>query len=164
LWHIFEFYSIIATGNPNIIFKDRIMDNNIFKKIEEEQLKKRPAVRVGDTVKLHIRVKEGNKERIQIFEGTVIAIKGEGLNKSLTVRKISYGIGVEKIVQLHSPILSKVEIVKRGSVSKSKLFYLRDRVGKRALKINKIQDMYETDEVEKPVEEVKEDVVEEKAE
>ncbi len=140
------------------------MDNNIFKKIEEEQLKKRPAVRVGDTVKLHIRVKEGNKERIQIFEGTVIAIKGEGLNKSLTVRKISYGIGVEKIVQLHSPILSKVEIVKRGSVSKSKLFYLRDRVGKRALKINKIQDMYETDEVEKPVEEVKEDVVEEKAE
>jgi len=140
------------------------MDNNIFKKIEEEQLKKRPAVRVGDTVKLHIRVKEGNKERIQIFEGTVIAIKGEGLNKSLTVRKISYGIGVEKIVQLHSPILSKVEIVKRGSVSKSKLFYLRDRVGKRALKINKIQDMYETDKVEKPVEEGKEEVVEEKAE
>ncbi|HOR05938.1 MAG TPA: 50S ribosomal protein L19 [Candidatus Dojkabacteria bacterium] len=144
------------------------MDNNIFKKIEEEQLKKRPDVRVGDTVKLHIRVKEGNKERIQIFEGTVIAIRGEGLNKSMTVRKISYGIGVEKIVQLHSPILSKIEVVKRGSVSKAKLFYLRDRVGKRALKINKIQDMYETDEVEEvkeePVEEVKEEVVEEKAE
>jgi len=139
------------------------MDNNIFKKIEEEQLKKRPDVRVGDTVKLHIRVKEGNKERIQIFEGTVIAIRGEGLNKSLTVRKISYGIGVEKIVQLHSPILSKVEIVKRGSVSKAKLFYLRERVGKRALKINKIADMYETDEIEK-VEEVKGEVVEEKAE
>ncbi|HOF79141.1 MAG TPA: 50S ribosomal protein L19 [Candidatus Dojkabacteria bacterium] len=139
------------------------MDNNIFKKIEEEQLKKRPDVRVGDTVKLHIRIKEGNKERIQIFEGTVIAIRGEGLNKSLTVRKISYGIGVEKIVQLHSPILSKVEIVKRGSVSKAKLFYLRERVGKRALKINKIADMYETDEIEK-VEEVKEEVVEEKAE
>ncbi len=144
------------------------MDNNIFKKIEEEQLKKRPDVRVGDTVKLHIRVKEGNKERIQIFEGTVIAIRGEGLNKSMTVRKISYGIGVEKIVQLHSPILSKIEVVKRGSVSKAKLFYLRDRVGKRALKINKIQDMYETDEVEEikeeAVEEVKEEVVEEKAE
>ena len=139
------------------------MDNNIFKKIEEEQLKKRPDVRVGDTVKLHIRIKEGNKERIQIFEGTVIAIRGEGLNKSLTVRKISYGIGVEKIVQLHSPILSKVEIVKRGSVSKAKLFYLRERVGKKALKINKIADMYETDEIEK-VEEVKEEVVEEKAE
>ncbi|HOT61193.1 MAG TPA: 50S ribosomal protein L19 [Candidatus Dojkabacteria bacterium] len=139
------------------------MDNNIFKKIEQEQLKKRPDVRVGDTVKLHIRIKEGNKERIQIFEGTVIAIRGEGLNKSLTVRKISYGIGVEKIVQLHSPILSKVEIVKRGSVSKAKLFYLRERVGKRALKINKIADMYETDEIEK-VEEVKEEVVEEKAE
>lgn len=139
------------------------MDNNIFKKIEEEQLKKRPDVRVGDTVKLHIRIKEGNKERIQIFEGTVIAIRGEGLNKSLTVRKISYGIGVEKIVQLHSPILSKVEIVKRGSVSKAKLFYLRERVGKKALKINKIADMYETDEIEK-VEEVKGEVVEEKAE
>ena len=139
------------------------MDNNIFKKIEQEQLKKRPDVRVGDTVKLHIRIKEGNKERIQIFEGTVIAIRGEGLNKSLTVRKISYGIGVEKIVQLHSPILSKVEIVKRGSVSKAKLFYLRERVGKRALKINKIADMYETDEIEK-VEEVKGEVVEEKAE
>ena len=139
------------------------MDNNIFKKIEQEQLKKRPDVRVGDTVKLHIRIKEGNKERIQIFEGTVIAIRGEGLNKSLTVRKISYGIGVEKIVQLHSPILSKVEIVKRGSVSKAKLFYLRERVGKKALKINKIADMYETDEIEK-VEEVKEEVVEEKAE
>ena len=144
------------------------MDNNIFKKIEEEQLKKRPDVRVGDTVKLHIRVKEGNKERIQIFEGTVIAIRGEGLNKSMTVRKISYGIGVEKIVQLHTPILSKIEIVKRGSVTKAKLFYLRERVGKRALKINKIQDMYETDAVEEvkeePVEEVKEEVVEEKAE
>jgi len=140
------------------------MDNNIFKKIEEEQLKKRPDVRVGDTVKLHIKIKEGNKERIQIFEGTVVAIKGEGLNKSLTVRKISYGIGVEKIVQLHSPVLSKIEVVKRGSVSKSKLFYLRGRVGKRALKINKIQDIYETDEVEKPVEEVKEEVVEEKVE
>jgi len=163
LWHIFRFYSIIATGNYDIIFKDRTMDNNIFKKIEQEQLKKRPDVRVGDTVKLHIRIKEGNKERIQIFEGTVIAIRGEGLNKSLTVRKISYGIGVEKIVQLHSPILSKVEIVKRGSVSKAKLFYLRERVGKRALKINKIADMYETDEIEK-VEEVKEEVVEEKAE
>lgn len=144
------------------------MDNNIFKKIEEEQLKKRPDVRVGDTVKLHMKVKEGNKERIQIFEGTVIGIRGEGLNKSLTVRKISYGIGVEKIVQLHSPILSKIEIVKRGSVTKAKLFYLRERVGKRALKINKIQDMYETDAVEEvkeePVEEVKEEVVEEKAE
>jgi len=139
------------------------MDNNIFKKIEEEQLKKRPDVRVGDTVKLHIKVKEGNKERIQIFEGTVIAIRGEGLNKSLTVRKISYGIGVEKIVQLHSPILSKIEIVKRGSVSKAKLFYLRERVGKRALKINKIADMYETDEAEK-VEEINEEVVEEKVE
>ncbi len=144
------------------------MDNNIFKKIEEEQLKKRPDVRVGDTVKLHMRVKEGNKERIQIFEGTVIGIRGEGLNRSITVRKISYGIGVEKIVQLHSPILSKIEIVKRGSVTKAKLFYLRERVGKRALKINKIQDMYETDEVEEvkeePAEEVKEEVVEEKSE
>lgn len=140
-----------------------IMDTNIIKKIEQEYLKKRPDVRVGDTVKLHIKVKEGNKERVQIFRGVVIALKGKGLNRSVTVRKISSGIGVEKIIQINSPILSKIEIVKRGTVSKSKLYYLRGRIGKRALKINKIKDLYLTDEEEK-VEEKVEDVVESKEE
>lgn len=148
--------------NYNIILIKIIMDTNIFKKIEQGYLKKRPDVRVGDTVKLHMKVKEGEKERIQIFRGVVISMKGEGINKGITVRKISSGIGVEKIVQINSPILSKIEVVKRGSISKSKLYYLRGRVGKRALKVNKIQELYLTD--EKEVEEKAEDVVESKEE
>lgn len=139
------------------------MDTNIFKKIEQEYLKKRPDVKVGDTVKLHMKVKEGDKERVQIFSGVVIAEKGQGLNRSLTVRKMSSSIGVEKIVQINSPVLSKIEVVKRGTVSKAKLYYLRGRVGKKALKVNKIKDLYLTDEVEK-VEEKVEDVVESKEE
>lgn len=133
--------------------------------LEKAQLKKRPEVKVGDTVKLHIKIKEGSKERIQIFEGVVISIKGSGLSKNIVVRKISYGVGVEKIVPLHAPTLEKIEVVKRGSVRKSKLYYLRDRVGKRALKVGKTTDVYLTDEVEvveEPKEEVAEEVVEEK--
>ncbi|MHC1716747.1 MAG: 50S ribosomal protein L19 [Candidatus Dojkabacteria bacterium] len=149
------------------------MDNNIFKTIEDGFLKKRPEVRVGDNVKLYLKIKEGNKERIQVFQGIVIGIKGSGINTNLMVRKISYGVGVEKIVPLHSPVLEKIEVVKRGSVRKSKLFFLRDRVGKRALKVGNVKDVYLTDEVmvpvegenetvEEVVEEVKEEVVEEK--
>ncbi len=126
------------------------MDKNILKNIEESLLQKRPDVMVGDTVKLYMKVKEGAKERIQMYEGVVIAINGSGINTNITVRKISYGIGVEKIVPLHSPVLSKIEIVKRGTVRRSKLYFLRDRVGKRALKINKIKDVFMTDEVEVP--------------
>lgn len=141
------------------------MDINIIKKIEGDSCKKRPDVRVGDSVKLYIRIKEGKKERLQQFKGVVISMKGAGLNKNIIVRKISYGIGVEKIVPLYSPILEKVEVVKRGSVRKAKLFYLRDRVGRRALKINDVKDIYLTDEEDIPVEEVIEDViVEEKPE
>lgn len=112
------------------------MDNNILKSIEEGQLKKRPAVRVGDTVKLYMKIKEGEKIRTQIFEGVVIGIKGVGLNTCLTVRKLSYGIGVEKIVSLHSPILEKIVVVKKGEVKRAKLYFLRGRVGRRALKVN----------------------------
>ena len=122
------------------------MNTEILKKVEEAQYKKRPNVRVGDTVKLHLKIKEGEKERTQIFEGVVIAKKGSGLSSTLTVRKISYGIGVERIVPLHSPLLEKIEIVKRGTVRKSKLYYLRKRVGKRALKIENVKDVYMTDE------------------
>jgi len=122
------------------------MNTEILKKVEEGQYKKRPDVRVGDIVKLHLKIKEGEKERIQIFEGVVIAKKGSGLSSTLTVRKISYGIGVERIVPLHSPLLEKIEIVKRGTVKKSKLYYLRKRVGRKALKIANVKDVYITDE------------------
>lgn len=119
-----------------------------MKKIEEASYKKRPDVKVGDTVKLSLRIKEGSKERTQIFQGVVIAIKGSGLSKNIVVRKISYGVGVEKIVPLHAPALQKIEIIKRGSVRRAKLFYLRERVGRRALKVNKLKDIYLTDEEE----------------
>jgi len=144
------------------------MEKSIFKTIEDTFLKKRPEVEIGDNVKLYLKIKEGNKERIQIFQGIVISMKGSGINKNIVVRKISYGVGVEKIVPLHSPILDKIEVVKRGSVRKSKLYFLRDRVGKKALKIDNVKDIYLTDEVEVPAEEVveesKEETVEEKTE
>jgi large subunit ribosomal protein L19 len=122
------------------------MDTKVLNKVEEDQYKKRPEVRVGDTVRLHLKIKEGDRERIQVFEGVVISIKGSGLSKNLVVRKISYGIGVEKIVPLHSDVLEKIEVIKRGTVRKSKLYYLRKRVGKRALKVGMAKDIYLTDE------------------
>lgn len=148
------------------------MDTNILKKIEEGQLQKRPDVKVGDTVKLYIKIKEGNKERIQMFQGVVIAMKGKGADTTITVRKISYGIGVEKVIPLYSPVLDKMEIVKRGTVRRSKLYFLRERIGRKALKISNIKDVFMTDEVmvpeegEAPVEETPaaEEVVEEKTE
>jgi len=148
------------------------MDTNILKKIEEGQLQKRPDVKVGDTVKLYIKIKEGNKERIQMFQGVVIAMKGKGAETSITVRKISYGIGVEKVIPLYSPVLDKMEIVKRGTVRRSKLYFLRGRIGRKALKISNIKDVFMTDEVivpeegDAPAEETPaaEEVVEEKTE
>ena len=127
------------------------MDTNVIKKVEESFYKKRPDVRVGDTVKLHLKVKEGQKERTQIFEGVVIALKGSGLSKNIVVRKISYGVGVEKIVPLHAPALERIEIIKRGTVRRSKLYYLRGRVGKRALKTGETVNVYFTDEEEQDV-------------
>lgn len=107
---------------------------DIIKKIEQEQLKKDVAdFNVGDTVKVHCRVVEGGKERIQIFEGLVIARKGAGVNASYTVRKISYGEGVERVFPLHSPRVAKIEVISKGKVRRAKLHYLRSRVGKRAL-------------------------------
>jgi len=135
----------------------------MLKTVEESQFRKRPDVRVGDTVKLHMKIKEGSKERIQVFEGVVISKKGSGVGKNITVRKVSYGIGVEKIVPLHTPTLEKIEVVKRGSVRRAKLYYLRNRVGKKALKVGDTTDLYLTDEVEKEVpvtkKELKEKVV-----
>lgn len=106
----------------------------IIDKIEQEQVKDNiPEFRVGDSVKVHCLVKEGEKERTQIFAGLVIARKGSGVNASFCVRKISYGEGVERIFPVHTPRIAKIEVVTRGKVRRAKLHYLRDRVGKRAL-------------------------------
>ena len=107
--------------------------NEIIKAIEDEQLKAEvPAFEVGDTVKVHGKIKEGNRERIQIFEGTVIKVQGGSNRATFTVRKNSNGVGVEKTWPIHSPNVEKVEVVRRGKVRRAKLFYLRDRVGKSA--------------------------------
>ena len=107
--------------------------SNIIKSIETEQLKESVAdFNVGDTVKVYGKIKEGNRERIQIFEGTVIKKQGGSNRTTFTVRKISNGVGVEKTWPLHSPNVEKVEIVRKGKVRRAKLYYLRDRVGKAA--------------------------------
>jgi len=101
--------------------------------IESEQLRKDvPDLSPGDTVKVQVRVKEGARERLQAFEGVVIAKKNRGLNSSFTVRKISYGEGVERVFQTHSPFLASIEIKRRGDVRRAKLYYLRERTGKAA--------------------------------
>ena len=106
---------------------------DIIKAFTEEQLKKEiPQVKVGDTVRVHNRIVEGSKSRIQIYEGTVIAKRGGGISETFTVRRISYGVGVEKTFPLHSPNVEKVETIRRGKVRRAKLYYLRDRVGKAA--------------------------------
>lgn len=107
--------------------------NELIREIEQAQLKENaPQFCVGDTVKVYGRIKEGNRERIQIFEGTVIKRQGGSNRETFTVRKSSNGIGVEKTWPVHSPNVEKVEVVRRGKVRRAKLFYLRDRVGKRA--------------------------------
>ena len=123
------------------------MDIKISQTIAEKYNKSRPDVKVGDTVKLHVRIKEGVKERVQIFEGLVLALKGSGINRMITVRKISAGIGVERILPMISPLLDKIEVIKRGKVRKSKLYYMKDRIGKKALRISKLKDIYLTDAV-----------------
>ncbi|MBK1833937.1 50S ribosomal protein L19 [Roseibacillus ishigakijimensis] len=108
--------------------------STIIDKIEQEQQKDDiPEFGVGDSVKIHCLVKEGDKERTQIFAGLVIARRGGGVNASYTVRKISYGEGVERVFPLHTPRVAKIEVTSRGKVRRAKLHYLRDRVGKRAL-------------------------------
>ena len=107
--------------------------NEIIKAIEEEQLKKEvPAIHVGDTVKVYGKIKEGNRERIQVFEGVVLKVQGGGSRASFTVRKTSNGVGVEKTWPVHSPNVEKVELVRKGKVRRAKLNYLRSRVGKKA--------------------------------
>ena len=106
---------------------------DLIKALNEKQLQNDvPQVEVGDTVRVHVKVKEGARERVQVFEGTVIAKKHGGIEETFTVRRISYGIGVEKVFPLHAPSIEKVEVVRHGKVRRAKLYYLRNRVGKAA--------------------------------
>ena len=109
------------------------MNQALLDKIERSQLRKEPAVfHVGDSVRVHTKVVEGDKERIQIFAGVVIGRRGHGLNETFTVRRISYGEGVERVFPLHSPRVDKIEVEREGSVRRAKLTYLRTRLGKGA--------------------------------
>lgn len=104
---------------------------NIIDSLTADQIRSDlPAFNIGDTIKVHVKIKEGNRERIQIFEGTVIAKKHGGIQETFTVRRISYGVGVERTFPANSPKIAKIEIVRKGKVRRAKLYYLRDRVGK----------------------------------
>jgi len=101
--------------------------------VEQDQLRDDiPDFNSGDTLKVHVKVKEGNRERVQVFQGVVIARRGASVGESFTVRKLSFGVGVERTFPIHSPIIDKIEVVSRGDVRRAKLYYLRDRVGKAA--------------------------------
>ena len=106
---------------------------DVIRELTADMLKKdAPEILIGSTVKVHVRIKEGEKERIQIFEGTVIAKNNSGISETFTVRRVSYGVGVERVFPIHSPSVAKVELVRKGQVRRAKLYYLRDRVGKAA--------------------------------
>lgn len=137
---------------------------DIIKSIEHEQLKNKiPVLDVGNTVRVHVRVKEGNRERIQVFEGIIIKKQGGGLNETFTVRKISYGVGVEKTFLVHSPMVEKVEVVRVGKARRAKLYYLRDRVGKASKTKEKLGARIENKEIVLKEELTEEPVVENEA-
>ena len=106
---------------------------DLVKALNSQYMKEElPEAQVGDTVRVHVRIKEGSRERIQVFEGTVIARKHGGIGETITVRRISYGVGVEKVFPVHSPSIDHIEVVRNGAVRRAKLYYLRSRVGKGA--------------------------------
>ena len=105
---------------------------NLIKKIEAEQTKAYQDVKAGDTVRVHFKIVEGKTERIQLYEGLVIAMKNAGIGQTLTVRKNSYGVGVERVFPMHSPRIEKIEIVRYGKVRRAKLYYIREKIGKKA--------------------------------
>ena len=142
---------------------------DIIKSIEHEQMKNAiPDLKDGDTIRVHQRIKEGNRERIQVFEGIIIKKQGGGLNATFTVRRVAYGCGVEKTFLIHSPMVEKIEVVRVGKARRARLFYLRDRVGKAAktkemvgARIENREIAIKEDLAEEPAaEEVKEEVVE----
>ncbi len=142
---------------------------DIIKSIEHEQLKNKiPELKIGDTVKVHQRIKEGNRERIQVFEGIIIKKQGGGVNATFTVRRVAYGVGVEKTFLVHSPMVEKVELVRVGKARRAKLYYLRDRIGKAAKTKENVAARIENREIvikEEPVvQEVVDTVTEETAE
>jgi large subunit ribosomal protein L19 len=127
-----RFLGILISGVTDLIWKEGTI-MNLIDLIEQEQIKKDlPRFGPGDTVRVHLKVVEGERERIQVFEGVVIARANGGLKETFTVRKVSGGIGVERIFPLHSPMIAKIEVVRRGRVRRAKLFYLRKRSGKAA--------------------------------
>ena len=106
---------------------------DLIKELNKETLaNEKPQVKIGDTVRVHVKVKEGSRERIQVFEGIVIAKKHGGIEETITVRRISYGVGVEKVFPVYSPSIDRIEVVRKGAVRRAKLYYLRSRVGKGA--------------------------------
>ena len=138
---------------------------DIIKSIEHEHLKEKiPVLKVGNTVRVHQRIKEGNRERIQVFEGIIIKRQGGGLNATFTVRRIASGVGVEKTFLIHSPLVEKVELVRVGKARRAKLYYLRDRVGKAAKTKEQIGARIEDKEITVKATIEEEPVVEEKVE
>ena len=138
---------------------------DIIKSIEHEHLKEKiPVLKVGNTVRVHQRIKEGNRERIQVFEGIIIKKQGGGLNATFTVRRIASGVGVEKTFLIHSPLVEKVELVRVGKARRAKLYYLRDRVGKAAKTKEQIGARIEDKEITVKATIEEEPVVEEKVE
>jgi large subunit ribosomal protein L19 len=127
-------YAIISGSAPALFVLRRIkIMPDIIKMVDQDYMKKEiPPFRSGDTVKVHVKVVEGSRERTQVFEGTVIRRRGGGLGETFTVRRISYGVGVERTFPLHSPRLDKIEVVRRGRIRRARLYYLRERVGKAA--------------------------------
>ena len=113
--------------------EERIYKMDILKQITQEQIRTDlPATEIGDTVKVYVKVKEGNRERVQMFEGTVIKKNHGGIQETFTVRRVSYGVGVERTFPVNSPKIDRIEVVRHGKVRRAKLYYLRDRVGKAA--------------------------------
>ena len=123
---------LVLRTSKNVQGGTTMSAQDIIKSIEDAQLREVAEFKTGDTVRVHAKVKEGNRERIQVFEGTVLKRQGGGARETFTVRKFSNGIGVEKTWPVHSPNVEKIEVVRRGKVRRAKLNYLRDRVGKKA--------------------------------
>lgn len=124
--------SVYPLRTPEILWEVSVMD--ALKLIAQDSLKAdvSEAIKVGNTIKIWVKIREGERERLQAFEGTVIAIKGSGVSQTFTVRRVSYGVGVERVFPVHSPNVDKIELIRTGKVRRSKLYYLRDRVGKAA--------------------------------
>jgi large subunit ribosomal protein L19 len=139
-WGLIDGRPEIKTGSPLRHFfgvknasTEGVESMDALKTMADSQLKsEKPQFSIGDTVKVHVKIQEGDRERIQIFEGIVIARRGSGISESFTVRRVSYGVGVERVFPVHSPHVDKVEVVRHGKVRRAKLYFLRDRVGKAA--------------------------------